>query len=119
LGPPTAVGRLWVGLLAPPTAWVLQLLVSYPLAQLSCQAGKGHQHLLTMQVIALGALLVIGYGAVTAWHALRSAHDASSDGGRSIDRARFMAGLGVLTAMLFTVLVIATAIPTWILHACQ
>jgi hypothetical protein len=120
LGAPTAVGRLWYGILAGPAAWTLQLAISYPLAQLSCHAQFRSQHPFTMQVIALAALLTIVSGGATAWHALKAVPaDAASDGGRSIDRTRFMAGLGVLSALFFTLVVIATAIPTWILHACE
>jgi hypothetical protein len=120
LGAPTAVARLWFSILAGPVAWLLQLLISYPLAQLSCHAEFRSQHPLTLQAIALGALLIAGAGAMTAWQARESAPgDASPSGGRAIDRARFMAGLGLLSATLFALVIIATAIPTWIVHACQ
>ena len=120
LGPPTAVARLWFGILAGPSAWLLQLLVSYPLAQLSCHAGFHSQHPLALQAIAGAALLLVGAGAFTAWQAREAAPaDASSAGGRAVDRSRFMAGLGLLFALLFGLVVIATAIPTWILHACE
>ena len=120
LGAPTAVTRLWFGILAGPVAWTLQLAISYPLAQLSCHAGYRSQHPLTLQVVAGAALMMIAFGALTAWNALQAAPaPASTDGGRSIDRARFMAMLGLLFAALFTLVVIATAIPTWILHACE
>jgi hypothetical protein len=120
LGAQTAVTRLWIGILAGPTAWILQLLVSYPLAQLSCRSGFQSQHLLPLQVIACGALMIVGVGAMTAWRALQAVPAAAStDGGRPIDRARFMATLGLLGSVLFTLVVIATAIPSWILHACE
>jgi hypothetical protein len=120
LGAPTAIARLWFGILAGPTAWVLQMMVSYPLAQLSCHAEHRSQHVLTLQLIALTALFIIASGAATAWQALRAVPEgASSDGGRSIDRARFMAGLGLMFAAFFTLIVIATAIPSWFIHACQ
>jgi hypothetical protein len=104
LGAPTAVTRLWLGILAGPVAWILQLLVSYPLAQNSCHAEFRSQHPLALEAIAGAALLLVGAGAITAWRAREAVPaDASPNGGRSIDRAHFM----------------ATAIPTWILHACQ
>jgi hypothetical protein len=120
LGAPTAVTRLWLGIFAGPTAWILQLIVSYPLAQLSCRSGFRSQQQLPLQLIACAALMIIGFGAVTAWSALQAVPvTASTDGGRPIDRARFMAMLGLLTSVLFTLVVIATAIPSWILHACE
>jgi hypothetical protein len=120
LGAPTAVARLWFGILAGPVAWVLQLSISYPLAQLSCHAEFRGQHPIALEVIAAAALLLTGSGAMTAWRAFEAVPaGASGTGGRSIDRARFMAGLGLLFTALFAMVVIATAIPTWILHACQ
>jgi hypothetical protein len=116
---PAGIARLWFGVLAGPLAWTLQLSVSYPLAQLSCHAEHRGQHPIALELIALGALVVIAFGAVTSWHALRALPSASSDGGHSADRGRFMAGLGLLLAVMFSLVVIATAIPTSILHACQ
>src|SRR4051812_2966096 len=102
LGAPTAVSRLWFGILAGPVAWMLQLSISYPLAQLSCQAQYRSQHPLTLEVIALAALAMTALGGMTSWNALRAVpDDASSDGGRPIDRARFMAGLGLLFTLFF------------------
>jgi hypothetical protein len=122
LGAQTAVTppRLWFGILAGPAAWVLQLLISYPLAQLSCHAEFRSQHPLTLQAIALAALLVAGAGAMTAWHTREAMPaDASTSGGRAVDRARFMTGLGLLSSALFGLVIIVTALPAWILHACE
>jgi hypothetical protein len=120
LGAQTSIARLWSGILAGPTGWILQLMVSYPIAQLSCHAEYRSQHPLALQVVAFGALVIVGAGGVTAWRALQAAPaGAMTDGGRPMDRAHFMAQLGLLFTVMFTVLVVATAIPSWILHACQ
>jgi hypothetical protein len=72
-----------------------------------------------LQLVAVGALFIVASGALTARRLFDTAGDAVTDGGRSVDRARFMAGLGLLFAALFTMLVLCTAVPSWILHACE
>ena len=44
--------------------------------------------------------------------------DATLDGGRSIDRGRFMGVLGLATCALFAMAVVAMAVPRWMIDAC-
>ena len=107
---------LWAGLLAGPTAWAIDLVTSYALVKWTC----GHQHASVLRLITLGALVMIGAGAVASWRALAEAPaDATMEGNRPFDRGRFMAVLGLATCAMFAVLVIAIGLPRWMIDACQ
>jgi hypothetical protein len=103
---------LWSGILAGPVAWAFDLFLSYSLTQWSC----ARERVAMLHVMTLGALVVIACGLVLVQRALRGVPEgASLDGGRSVDRARFMAMLGLASCALFGVTVIAGALPPWIL----
>ena len=101
--------KLWAGILAGPVAWVAQLSLVYPIAQLTCHAGFAPQHPGALHAISIGALALITVGALLAWQ-LRN-------GNRQ--RVRFMAQLGLLMCALFALVVIATWLPPFILHSCE
>jgi hypothetical protein len=112
--PGTAI--LWTGLLAPPLAWAADLMVRYALVQWSCST----QQTVVVKVISVATLaVVIGGGVVAARAYSQIPSGAPTDGGRPIDRSRFMAIGGMLTAALFALVVIAGAIPPWVLDACH
>jgi hypothetical protein len=106
---------LWWGILAGPVAWASDLVISYALVKPAC----GAQRSASVQLVGALALVLVITGGVTAWRAL---HDTSprepTDGGRSIDRARFMALLGVTISTFFIAVVFAEAIPVWVIDAC-
>ena len=105
----------WIGILTGPLALAADQLTSYALVKWTC----GHQHVWVLHAISLAALLVVAGGAFAAWTALSGlAPDATLDGGRSIDRGRFMGALGLATSALFAALVVAMAVPGWMIDAC-
>ena len=116
LGAETAVGRQWTGVLAGPIAWSLQLLAGYPLAQEHCHSAASGRASLSLAAVSAGALLVTALGALIAGTSMRSADRRSTmaDGRSTI----FMARLGLGTAALFGLLVIATAVGL-MLNACD
>jgi hypothetical protein len=106
----------WIGVLAGPTAWAFDLLASYALVKWTC----GSQHTSVLHFITVAALVAIVCGALASWTALAATpEDATLDGGRPGDRARFVAVLGLVMCGFFTVVVLATAVPRWVLDACQ
>jgi hypothetical protein len=106
---------LWIGMLAGPTAWALDLTISYALVQWTC----GHRSPFVLHLITLGALLVTAGGAAASWTALqRTPPDALDDGPRPFDRGRFMAIVGLLISALFALMMIANDLPRWVLDAC-
>jgi hypothetical protein len=103
-------------MLAGPIAWTIDLLVQYSLAQWSCTT----EHRFVLQLVSLGALVVTAAGAAAAWRGLQQTpRDAPTEGGRPIDRSRFMALLGLLTSLLFAIVIVAALIPVWVLDACS
>jgi hypothetical protein len=102
--------KLWTGILAGPAAWIAQLGVMYPIAQLTCHSGFPPQHPGTLHAISVGALIAI---ALAAWLPLQVRN------GSAEPRIRFMANWGLLTCAVFALVVIATWIPPFILHNCE
>ena len=101
--------KLWAGILAGPSAWVAQLSLVYPIAQLTCHAGFAPQHPGTLHAISIAALALTAAGAMLSWQ-MRLGH---------VPRIRFMAQLGLLMCGLFAVVVIATWVPPFILNNCE
>ena len=112
LSPPA----LWAGILAGPLAWAVDLTVSYAVVKPVCRSRLDA----VLHGIPVGCLAVVLGGAAMSWLAFRqTSADAPSDGGRPRDRARFMAILGLACAALFTLQIVAGAIPGWVIDACQ
>jgi hypothetical protein len=107
---------LWIGILAGPIAWASDLLVRYALVHWSC----GTQETTVLKLISAVSLLLVVCGGIVAWRAFRQTPSwAQTDGGRPVDRGRFMAMLGILSSSLFAVVVVAGAMPQWVLDACH
>lgn len=88
---PAGIAAEWTGVLAGPTAFALDLLISNALVKWTC----GSQHTAVLHAITLAALVVIAGGVFASWTALAATpEEATLDGGRPADRARFMAVLG-------------------------
>jgi hypothetical protein len=102
--------KLWAGILVGPAAWAGQLLLSYPIAQLTCHAGFATQHPAALHTISAGALVAIGAVAFLPWQ-IRTRETA--------ERERFMALLGLLSCALFAIVVIATWVPPFIMNQCE
>jgi MFS-type transporter involved in bile tolerance (Atg22 family) len=100
----TSDAALWIGVLGPPVAWAADETVSYALVKWAC----GHQAGSVLHAITLATLTIIAASAMVSWSAERGN-----------ERARFMGSLGLMTATLFFLLVVATAIPKWTLNVCQ
>jgi hypothetical protein len=107
---------LWTGILAGPLVWAADLTASYALAKWSCQNGR-RAILLTLMIVSL---LIVAGGAVLSAIAWRhTSDDVPTDGGRPRQRARFMAMLGLAIGALFALQIASTAIPQWVLDACE
>jgi hypothetical protein len=113
---PRGLAALWAGVLAGPFGWASDLLFSYSIVQWTCGGGPP----VVLHLISASALLIIAAGAFIAWVALQRASDrAHEDGSNPEERGRFMAVLGLVMCAFFAVVVIATAVPRWVLDACQ
>ena len=99
----TAVA-LWTGVLAGPLSWAADLTISYALVKWSC----GHNASGVLHVPSLAALAITLGAGVLAWSV-----EAESE------RDRFLWLLALAMSTLFTIVVIATAMPPWFLDACR
>jgi hypothetical protein len=106
----------WAGIFAGPAAWALDVGVSYSLVQWTCGGGPT----VVLHLISAAALVAIGGGAFASWIGLqRAAGVDTTDGDRASERGRFMAMLGLVMCAFFAVVVIAAAVPRWVLDACH
>jgi hypothetical protein len=113
---PRGIAVVWAGILAGPIAWLLDLGVSYALVQWVCGGGSH----VVLHLISLGSLAIVAVGGGLSWLALQRASTGDgTDRSQSDEPVRFMAALGLVMCALFATLVIAEAIPRWVLDACQ
>ena len=107
---------IWWGLTAGFLAWGLDLGASYVLDQHSCSTG--HHYLL--HVISFACLLVALSGFFAGLVEFRRfPAETNEEGGSRLDRAHFQALLGMAFSLSFTLVVIAGAVPRWILSPCE
>jgi hypothetical protein len=107
----------WIGILGGPFLWLCQLQVTYMLVPWAC-ANSGHWALHGASAFFLICAAVPG---LIAWQSWRDARGNFSDEGESSgdSRRRFMAMLGLLVSALFSLAILAQAIPSFILSPCQ
>ena len=107
---------LWWGIFAGPLAWAADLTISYGLVQWTC----AHGGVAMLHTMTLFTLAVTASGGWTAWRAHQQIPEGRpTDGGGEIDRARFMAVLGLASTLLFAVSIVGLAVPRWVLDACH
>jgi hypothetical protein len=110
------IAVLWTGLLLAPLAFLLNLEVAYAFVTASCD--QGDQHLIHLTHLAC-LLLSLG-GTWAAWRAWQAeGAEWPGQGGGPIGRTRFMAGLGLLTGAMFTLVILAQWVPGFLLSPCQ
>jgi hypothetical protein len=106
---------LWTGILAGPLAWAFDLEASYALVKWVCRT----QNYAVLQLITAVSLVIVIAGAAVSWTALsHTPPEAGTDGGQPIQRARFLAIVGLIVSALFGLQIVAGAIPHWMLDAC-
>lgn len=107
---------IWWGMIAGFLAWGIDLGLSYILEQHSCSTG----HRYVLHAISLGCIVVALSGFVTGFAEFkRFPSGTKENGGSSFDRAHFQALLGIAFSLSFTLVVIAGAVPRWILSPCE
>lgn len=111
----TPVG-LWWSLLAGFAAWAFDLGSSYVLEQHSCSTG----HHYVLHVISIVSLVIALSGFGTGLVEFRRFPGTTSEeGGTHFDRAHFQALLGMAFSLSFAVVVVAGAVPRWIIGPCE
>jgi hypothetical protein len=107
---------LWAGVLLAPLAFLANLEVAYAFVTASCDRGDQ----LLIHLTHLACLLLSLLGGWAAWSAWRAeGSEWPGQGGGTVGRTRFMAGLGLLLSAMFTLVIVAQWIPGFLLSPCQ
>jgi len=107
---------LWWSLIAGFAAWAFDLGFSYILEQHSCSTG----HHYVLHLISIVCLAIALTGFATGWVEFkRFPGTTSEEGGSHFDRAHFQALLGMAFSLSFAVVIIAGAVPRWIVGPCE
>jgi hypothetical protein len=108
--------QLWWSLVAGFLAFAGDLGFSYALQQHTCTNADSY----LLHVITFVTLAIAISGFITGFHAYRALPENVTERGRgSHDRAHFQALLGMGFCLLFTLAIIANAVPRWILNPCS
>jgi hypothetical protein len=101
---------LWIAILTAPTIWFAHLSVSFLLVPPSCDHGvRWPLHLASAIAIAIS----IASGLIAA-HLLRALPPANDRSSWTLARMRFMARLGIGSALFFTVVLVASSLPNFL-----
>jgi hypothetical protein len=112
----TEIRDLWAGLLLPPLAFLINLEVAYALVPVACSS----QNALPVHLVHLTCLILTLLGGIIAWRSWqRIGATWPGEEGGAVARSRFMAGTGVLSSVLFALVIVAQWIPSFLLNPCQ
>jgi hypothetical protein len=121
---PGGIFALWAGVLTGPMVWAADLVIAYAMVPWTC----GHHRAAPLHLLSLAALLAIGAAAWTSLRALTLTGEGEVVAGgrghvareaRVVERAQFMARLGLASSGFFAIVVVATEIPRWVFDACR
>jgi hypothetical protein len=113
---PISLFTLWFSALAGPLAWILHNVGSYGLATVICFPG---QVLFLHLVTAVTALISLA-AAVVGWRSRARLQELEwPDKSRiSLQRAHFMATFGLISGLLFLVIILVEGIPNFYIEPC-
>jgi hypothetical protein len=107
---------LWAGILISPIVWFLNLEANFALAPLACSGG-GKPVLYFVSVISL--IVVAGFAGLS-WVQWRSLEQESAgQPAQSLPRRRAMALGGAALSSLFLIVILAQAIPNFMMAGCE
>ncbi|MGH9514208.1 MAG: hypothetical protein ACRD3P_00830 [Terriglobales bacterium] len=107
---------IWWTMIAGPLAWAFDLGFSFVLTQHSCLTG--HHYVLHVITVVCALIALAGLAAGLRGYAVLP-RDAADEGGRPLDRTHFQLLFGIAFSLAFTVVIIASAVPRWILSPCD
>jgi hypothetical protein len=111
---PLYSGLQLAGFLVPPLAWGADLLISYALVQHACSTG----HMYVLHVCTAVFFVIALAGALVSWNEYRKASAGNDEGGSPLDRSHFLALLGTVSSIFFALVILAMAVPRWVLSPC-
>jgi hypothetical protein len=110
------IRALWLGLLLPPIAFLIDLETAYALVPAACSS----RNELLVHLTHLACLLLAIFGWLISWRNWKATGATwPADEGDPTARSRFMAGVGVLQGGLFVLVIVAMWIPSFMLDPCQ
>jgi hypothetical protein len=114
---PTRTFLQWYGVLGGAVAWAMQLLAIYALVPQACNSGDMKWVYVTSSLFLLLALSAV----LVAWHNHRQARAKMPTISREAEAGRglFMGLLGMLMSGLFSLIIIAHTIPSFIFDPCS
>jgi hypothetical protein len=112
----TPWGLRW-SLIAGFVAWGTDLGFSYILEQHSCSTG--HHYVLHVISVVCFVVALSGFLTGVADFKQLPRNQVAEEGGRPLDRAYFQALLGMVFSLSFALVIIAGAVPRWILSPCE
>jgi hypothetical protein len=108
--------ELWISFLGAPIVWLIQFQTNYALVPWSCTHGKAYiLHITSAAFLAVaGGLIVLS----SRQYRESTRGDWSSAPEGLMTSARFMLLIGILNSTLFTLLILAQAIPSFLISPC-
>jgi hypothetical protein len=107
---------LWIGILAGPIVWLLSLEANFALVPWACV----FQAKLALHIVSIVALILAASAGVLAWRQWKNlGKEWPGSGGGALPRSRVMAVGGVLMSAMFFLVILAQAMPTVLLSACE
>jgi hypothetical protein len=113
--PEAKLWLLWTGILGGPVAWACDEVIGYVATHHECSTG----HRFLFHMLTIGAVLVTGAGFLASWDSFQNQPPSEMATDIAVHRRRFMAKAGMLMSAGFLLVIIATAIPKWILGPCD
>jgi hypothetical protein len=108
---------LWWNMAAGLIAWGLDLGLSYVLEQHSCSTG----HYYVLHTISAVCFVIALSGVAAGFREMKRfpQNAKKEEGGSHFNRAYFQVILGMLLSASFAVVIVAGALPRWILSPCE
>jgi len=103
-------------MLAGPLAWAAGLGLDYTLVIVACESGN-NAWLHLVSLVTLGAAGAGAWLAYRQWRRLGGGVPGERAG--RIERSRFMAALGVMSGVFFSLVIIAQWTASFVLHPCM
>ena len=102
--------------LGAPVAWATEFAIAYSITQHACSTGH-YWELHLSWIVFLAVTLLALFVSWRIWQAAR--HEPRPDRGTAVERSHFMALFGLMSNGFFVVVIIAEAIPRFILTPCD
>lgn len=107
---------LWTGLLAGPLVWLISFEAKFALAPWACVT----QGKVALYIVSIVALALAAGSALVAWRQWSDVGKKEpGDGDGALPRIRVMAAGGVMSSVMFFLVILAQAIPEVVLRPCD